>query len=138
MHGVVTDNPVEIRWHRQLRAFVIVGTAAALTHFLVVSLLVPLGVHPLVANIVGFGVAFTVSFAGHSRWTFPAGRARPLAMRRFFAVAVSSFGANELLYAMLLSWTSIGYRVALLFVLLAVSISTFLISKFWAFADVRT
>ena len=136
MHGVVTDNPVAIRWQRQVRAFVIVGTAAALTHLLVVSLLVPLGVHPLVANIVGFAVAFAVSFQGHARWTFPAGTARPLAMRRFFAVAVSSFAANELLYAMLLSWTSIDFRVALVFVLVAVSLSTFLISKFWAFADV--
>lgn len=121
---------------RPIVAFGLVGTAAALVHFLVVSLLVPVGLHPLVANVAAFAVAFGVSFAGHARWTFPAsGRARPRALHRFFAVAVSSFAANELLYALLLQFTVLGYRQSLLVVLLLVASLTFVASKYWAFAD---
>jgi len=119
-----------------LIAFGLVGTAAFLVHFVIVSVLVPIGLHPLIANVVGFGTAFAVSFAGHSRWTFPAGdRERPRALARFFAVASAGFVTNELLYAVLLRWTGLGYRVALVIVLVVVAISTFVASKFWAFAD---
>ena len=118
--------------------FGIVGTAAAVVHFIVVSLLVPLGIHPLIANIVGFAVAFGVSFAGHRRWTFAAGgRELPRALNRFFAVAVCGFAANELLYALVLRFTRLEYGSALLIVLTLVAGSTFVASKFWAFADER-
>lgn len=114
-------------------AFGLVGAAAALVHFLVVSLLVPLGVHPLVANVGAFPVAFGVSFFGHRRWSFPARHARPSALPRFFAVAVSSFVANEFLYALLLWFTPLGYREALVIVLILVASATFAASKYWAF-----
>lgn len=124
---------------RPLVVFVVVGTVAAGVHFLVVSLLVPLGLHPLIANVAAFATAFGVSFAGHGRWTFPAkGRERPRALHRFFAVAVSSFVANELLYAVLLRFTALGYRLALVIVLIVVAGSTFVASKYWAFADGRS
>ena len=119
----------------QVVAFGVVGAAAALVHFLVVSLLVPVGVHPLIANVAAFLVAFGVSYAGHSRFTFPRGsRERPRALHRFFAVAASSFVMNELLYALLLQLTRLGYREALLIVLIVVASSTFIASKYWAFA----
>jgi putative flippase GtrA len=119
----------------RLAAFGVVGATAALVHLLVVSVLVPFGMHPLVANIVAFSVAFGVSFAGHSRWTFPAkGRERPRALHRFFTVALSSFVMNELLYALLLRFTRLGYREALVIVLVIVASSTFIASKYWAFA----
>jgi putative flippase GtrA len=119
-------------------AFGMVGAAAACVHFTIVSLLVPLGTHPLVANVAGFLVAFAVSFSGHRRWTFPGtGRARPKALHRFFIVAATSFALNESLYAVLLRFTELGYRPALIIVLLVVAVSTFVTSKYWAFADER-
>jgi putative flippase GtrA len=119
-------------------AFGMVGAAAACVHFTVVSLLVPLGAHPLVANVAGFLIAFGVSFSGHRRWTFPGtGRARPKALHRFFIVAVAGFAMNESLYAVLLRFTELGYRLALVIVLLVVAVSTFVTSKYWAFADER-
>jgi putative flippase GtrA len=116
--------------------FGFVGASAAVVHFLLVSLLVPLGAHPLAANVLAFSVAFSVSFSGHQRWTFPAaGHARPQALHRFFAVALTGFIVNELLYAVLLRFTSLGYREALVMVLLFVAGATFVASKYWAFAD---
>lgn len=124
---------------RQLFAFAVVGSIALLLHFLVVSALVPFGLPPLVANVVGFSSAFAVSFGGHDRWSFPSstGRARSPALRRFLLVAVASFGANESMYWLLLSFTDLDYRVSLVVVLGAVAALTFVLSKHWAFADVR-
>ena len=108
----------------ELAAFSIVGCAAFAVHFFVVSAIVPLGVPPLAANVLGFAVAFGVSFAGHDRWSFPASaRSRSLAARRFFVVAVIGFLANQTLY------------FALLVVLTAVAGLTLVLSKLWAFAD---
>jgi len=101
----------------------------------VALVLVPLGLPPLLANIVGFLLAFQVSHLGHHRFTFsaadaPGARSR----RRFFLVALSSFLVNEALYALLLHFTELDYRVALAIVLVAVAALTFVSARQWAFA----
>lgn len=120
---------------RELVSFGAVGTAALAVHWLVVALLVPRGAGPLAANAVAFVVAFGVSFGGHARWSFPA-TGRPLvpALVKFAAVAVGGFALNEVAYAALLAWTSLDYRLALLFVLAAVAVVTFVAGRCWAFA----
>jgi len=74
-----------------------------------------------------------VSFAGHRGLTFAAQRA-PLAqaLRRFALVAVGGFVLNEGLYAGLL-WAGWGYRLALVTVLAAVAVVTYVASRWWAF-----
>lgn len=125
-------------WSRTLLAFGIVGGVACLVHLLVVSLLVPLGIAPLLANIGGFLTALGVSYAGHERWSFPsANRVHRVAVRRFFTVAVTSFAANETLYWLMLRYTGLSYRLALVIVLAVVATLTLVSSKYWAFADVR-
>ncbi len=120
---------------RELVAFGFVGASAFLVHFGVVASIVPLGVPPLAANVVGFLVAFTVSFAGHGRWSFPAeGRPVRPALRRFAVVAVSGFVVNESVYALLLRFTRLDYRFALLLVLAGVAVLTWLAGRYWAFA----
>src|SRR5262245_46550683 len=96
-------------------------------HWLVVSLLVPAGLMPLIANVVGFGVAFNVSYFGHRNWTFASDRAHRATFWRFLTVALISFAINELLYSILLRW--LDYRVALAIVLVAVAALTFVLSK---------
>ena len=121
---------------RELLWFGIVGVSAMLVHLGSVALiLVPLGLPPLVANVFGFLLAFQVSHLGHHRFTFsaaqaPAARSR----RRFFAVALVSFLVNEALYASLLRFTELDYRVALGIVLVAVAALTFVSARQWAFA----
>lgn len=121
---------------RQLFWFGVVGVSAMLVHLgSVALLLVPLGLPPLIANLFGFLLAFQVSHVGHHRFTFgdahaPIARSR----QRFFLVALTSFAVNELIYAALLRFTELDYRLALAIVLIAVAALTFVSARRWAFA----
>lgn len=115
----------------QLARFGVVGIAAMCVHWLVVRLLVPAGIAPLIANVIGFGVAFNVSYFGHRNWTFASNRAHRTTLWRFLTVALISFALNEVMYSMLLQF--MDYDLALAIVLVAVSALTFILSKLWAF-----
>lgn len=119
----------------QLLQFVLVGGSAAATHLAVVGILVALtGMQPLWANVLGFLVAFVVSYNGHALLTFAAAQARGGAtVLRFFAVACLSFVVNEVLYAIALHWLQWHYFWSLAAVLVIVAVGTFVLSKFWAF-----
>lgn len=125
---------------RELFWFGVVGISAMLVHLGCVALIfVPLGLHPLTANIIAFLIAFQLSHAGHRRLTFshheaPAARSR----LRFFGVAFASFIVNELMYALLLRYTMLDYRIALAIVLVAVAAMTFVMARQWAFAAKET
>jgi putative flippase GtrA len=120
---------------REFGAFTAVGTTATGVHLSVVASGVPLGISPLLANVVGFFFSFAVSFAGHARWSFPIGRKDvPWAMRRFAVVSVLTFGLNELCYAGALRWTAVDYRLALFGIILSIAGLKMLVSKHWAFA----
>ena len=120
----------------QVMRFGVVGVSAMCVHMLVVTLLVPAGLHPLLANIIAFLVAFQVSYFGHARWTFsvadPNSRKHKL---RFFIVAILSFLTNEMLYALLLTIFHLHYLVALFIVLAVVALLTFVLSRLWAFRE---
>jgi len=123
---------------RQIAIFIAVGCAAALTHLSVVALVVELfGLPPLGANVIGFGVAFFVSFAGHARFTFPVSPDRLASARlRFFGVAFAGFAINQAAYAELLRTFGPTYYLPMLAaVILGVAVATFLLSKLWAFAQ---
>jgi len=123
---------------RQIAIFIAVGSAAALTHLMVVALVVELiQLQPLAANVFGFCVAFLVSFAGHVRWTFPLSPDRyAVARTRFFAVASTGFVLNQAAYAEALHlFGPRFYLPALAAVLVGVAVATFLLSKLWAFAQ---
>ncbi|MCV2368106.1 GtrA family protein [Roseateles oligotrophus] len=114
--------------------FGLVGAAAAAVHMVAVWLLVSSWqMAALIANVLGFLLAFGVSFVGHHRLSFGAQEASARqALPRFALVALLGFAANELLYALLLA-TGLEYRLALFLVLLAVALMTWLLSRFWAF-----
>ncbi len=120
---------------KQLAWFIMVGCAAAATHWIVVVIAVTGGgMPPLIANVVGWLVAFCVSFAGHFQLTFKHHRA-PLARaaRRFFAVSALGFAVNELAYAWLLKVTTLRYDVLLALILITIAGMTFILGRLWAF-----
>lgn len=121
---------------KQLFWFGVVGVTAMFVHLGTVSLMfVPWGIHPLAANVLGFLIAFQVSHAGHRAFTFTTSTASVNHTRlRFFAVAVGSFLVNEALFAALLHFTTLDYRVALAIVLVVVAALTFFLARNWAFA----
>jgi putative flippase GtrA len=120
--------------------FVLVGCTAALVHLTVVYALVGgLGWPALWANPLGFLTAFGVSFWGHARLTFglpPDGHAR--AARRFFVLAATGFALNQAAYAWGRDWVGAqAYLPLLVAVMALVAGVTYLLGKFWAFADAR-
>ncbi|MEJ6002370.1 GtrA family protein [Paucibacter soli] len=119
---------------RALLWFGAVGASAAAVHFAVVVLAVKLlALAPLLANVLGFMLAFCVSFVGHHRLSFAAQQASGRqALPRFALVALLGFASNELMYAVLLG-LGVEYRLALFLVLLAVAAMTWLLSRHWAF-----
>lgn len=123
---------------KQIAIFIAVGSAAAFTHLATVALLVELlGLSPLAANVMGFCVAFFVSFAGHARYTFPISPERyGAARKRFLAIASTGFVLNQVAYAEVLHLFGPRFYLPMLAaVLLAVAVATFLLSKLWAFAE---
>jgi putative flippase GtrA len=120
---------------REVGVFTAVGTTATAINLGVVAVAVPLGLSPLVANVVGFVISFVWSFFGHARWTFPAeGRDVGIALQRFAVVSVLGFGLTEAAYAGALQWTSVDYRLLLFLIIVALAGGKLLASKHWAFA----
>ncbi|AUT46003.1 GtrA family protein [Achromobacter sp. AONIH1] len=120
---------------KQLVFFVAVGCAAAATHWAVAVGCVELAAAaPLVANLVGWLVAFAVSFIGHYRLTFRHSRIPwTIAIRRFFLVSAAGFLVNESAYAWLLHATAVRYDVLLALILIGLAVLTFVVSRLWAF-----
>lgn len=120
---------------KRIALFVAVGCAAAAVHFGAVVLLVEgLRVPPLLANVGGWLLAFVASFLGQWRLTF-ASRQTPWrhALPRYFLLSLAGFLANEAGYALLLLATPLPYDAALLLVLLAVAVMTYLLGSRWVF-----
>jgi putative flippase GtrA len=123
----------------QVVRFGMVGAAAAATHFVAaVACVRGLAIDPQIANVIGFLIAFSVSFLGQWRWTFAAFDA-PLAraLPSFFLVSLAAFAANAIAYRLLLTHTRLRYDAALAIVLIAVAAVTFVLSRFWAFRRAR-
>jgi putative flippase GtrA len=120
---------------REVGAFTAVGTSATAVNLSTVAALVPLGISPLVANAIGFLLAFGGSFVAHARWTFPArGRNVGVALQRFAVVSLLGFAFTEAAYAGALEWTLADYRLSLFLVILTLGAAKLLASKHWAFA----
>lgn len=118
--------------------FALVGFSAMFVHFYTVTaIFVPMAIHPLIANTLGFLVAFLVSYFGHTYLTFrhPTKKTSPSlsGLLRFFLVATASFALNQVIFYFLLSLTNLGLDLSLGITLVVVAGLTYLLSKFWAF-----
>jgi putative flippase GtrA len=121
--------------HRRGILFILVGSAAALAHFVTVVFIVEhFGLAPLLANILGWLCAFWVSYGGHHYLTFADHGAPVLrSVGRFFLISAMGFAINESSYAVLLSVSVLPYYLLLGMVLVAVAVVTYLLSQHWAF-----
>ena len=119
----------------QLLWFLLIGSVAAATHWLVTIIAVEIGdLRPAAANGIGWMFAFFVSFSGHYNCTF---RHQPktliAAIRRFACVSVVGFMINEVAFVLLLQYTALPYYGNLALVLISIAVLTFLLSRYWAF-----
>jgi putative flippase GtrA len=115
--------------------FAIVGVVATLTHMLLALTLLNLGgLPPLPANILAFCVAFFVSFAGHSFWTFRGhGAELKASMVRLLITAGCGFLLNNGTLWLLLVLTALGDDLSVILAALVVPPATYLMNKFWVF-----
>lgn len=119
---------------QQLVLFSGIGVSAAAVHVLVVLTLVTyLDLEPLIANVFAFLLAFNISYLGHRYLTFAAlDQQKKLSLPHFFIVASSAGLINELLYFLLLHYTSINYLLALTTVLGLAAVYSYTLSRCWA------
>lgn len=121
---------------KQVFRFGVVGIAATVVHFLVAVIAVQFGgLAPRWANVLGFVVAFCVSFLGQWRWTFAQRAGVPVAraFALYLMVSIGGFLMNALAYEWLLSHTAWRYDIALALVLVGVASVSFAISRWWVF-----
>lgn len=118
--------------------FAIVGIAATLTHAGVSGFLLETNVLPaMFANLVGFVIAFGVSFAGHYYWSFSHLRQQSTAARamlRFLLIALSGFALNSSVLALWLGFTSWPDLLGLMISIAIVPALTFAGARMWAFS----
>lgn len=119
---------------QRLLCFAVIGGVAALTHlFIVFQLVTREQLHPLLANMLAFFVAFNISYLGHRHLTFSRlNDNKQLRLPHFFLVASSAGLLNELLYFLLLKYTHLNYLPALFLVLGLISLYSYMISRHWA------
>ena len=120
---------------RSLSWFGIIGSLAALVHYCVaVSLEGFIHMSPAYANIAGFVLAFPVSYFGHSKLSFANHQSRHQeALPKFFAVALAGFIANQILVLGLMHLFKLPFWLILGVVMVIVAITSYLMSRFWAF-----
>lgn len=122
----------------RLVSFGAVGALAAGVHFLAATVAVEaLRIPPQAANVAGYACALAVSWLGQSRLTFADGDRSRLAPLRFLATSLAAFGLNAIAYGLLLRWTSLDYRLALLLVIGGVAMLTWLAFRHWVFRGAR-
>ena len=119
-------------WHSGMW-FGLVGASAAAVHLLVFEA-TRHAIAPEWANLVGFLVAFGVSFAGH-RWLSFKGTRTGLqqSLLRFAVTAVAGFATNELFFVLALRVVGWPVWPSLVLALLLASGQTVLLGRWWAF-----
>lgn len=122
--------------HKQsISWFAAIGAIAAAVHYVVaVGLEAADFLKAADANILGFIAAFPVSYFGHRLYSFShLTNKHTDALPRFFAVALLGFLGNQFLVLSALKYTAMPFWLALGLVMVAIAISTYLLSRFWAF-----
>lgn len=120
----------------QIVRFGIVGVGATLVHLVVAWLAEGMvGLAPLVANAVGFLVAFGVSYLGHFYWTFGQRDGHRGKLPRFLIVAGTGYALSNLVIVVVMDVFGGSFEAALLGILVAVPTTTFALSRLWAFRD---
>ncbi|MDO9150341.1 MAG: GtrA family protein [Methylotenera sp.] len=119
--------------------FVVIGALAAGVHYVVaVSLELTHVLNPIYANTAGFVFAFPVSYFGHRKLSFSGqDSSNKHAFPRFFIVALAGFLANQLLVSNAIYFTSIPFWLVLGVVMVIVAVSTYFLSRYWAFKGMR-
>ena len=128
--------PINFLLNQQIVRFGIIGCIGAFINMLIVVFMVEhMHWHPLGANIIGFLGSFNISYFGHRYYSFSdqVSNNHTTSITRFLFIALSSFGLNELLFYLFLTYCHFHYTLSLIFVIAVVATINFILNKFWAF-----
>lgn len=119
---------------RQFGRFLGVGAVNSLLGLLVIYAAKGLfGAGDILANLIGYSVGMTVSFALNSRWTFRFSGAWQPAFAKFIAVSVVAYAANLLTVLAAIHGASINSYVAHALGIPVYTLTVFLASKYLVF-----
>jgi putative flippase GtrA len=122
---------------RQLNVFVLVGGTATAINYVGALAAQHLGLAPLPSGVVGYIASVGVSYFGNSLLTFRRPAIHGPQFARFAAISLVGLAINLGLVffgAHVMGWP---LWQALIPVVLIVPTATFVMSKFWAFAEVE-
>ena len=118
----------------ELLRFAVVGVAATLVHFTVLTIGVELfGIPSVPMNGLAFCTAVFVTYFGQSLWVF---RRPDISVARFFRFGTSIIGGllgNVGMMALAVEILSLPYQIGFVLSVAVVSCATFLLNKFWVF-----
>ncbi len=133
---MTADRSGYARLFREAFRFGLVGLVATAVHIGVGLILLRTGLHPLLANTLGFVTALSVSLAGHHWFTFESVAPFVRTAPRYAAVALLGFGFNTLVLASLVRVLPPRYEAAALVVaVLLTPLATFLAARLFAYRD---
>lgn len=123
----------------QIGRFGLVGIAATITHYAVLTGLVELLEWPAaVATGAAFLVALNVTYLGQAAWVFPGSERSRGQTIRFIATAVGGLVLNVAIMALLADVAGWPYQAAFAVAVVTVPALTFVVNKLWVFSTART
>lgn len=118
----------------RLFRFGIVGVAATVTHAGVLWALVEsVSMRPSLATVIGFLIAFNVSYFGHYYFTFRSTEPHRRALPGFAATATAGAVLNWLIFVIATDFLQINYWIAFGVAVVTVPIFVFFVSRRVAF-----
>ena len=120
---------------RQFISFGVIGIGATFTHLAIAWFLYSsANMHPALVNFVGACAAFFVSFYGNRSLTFKSRRPVRSSVWRYIVISILSYSLTT---AIMVSTERLGLPTLFFACLVVLTIPplTFLMGKFWAFAE---
>ena len=121
----------------QIGRFTSVGIAATFLHFLTALIAqYQFGLSAQLSNLAGFCAAFSLSYTGHSQFTFQVKGNHATHLQRFLLLSLGGLFLSASITHLVHVVFGASFFLAMLTVALCVPALTFVVSKYWAFSTV--
>jgi putative flippase GtrA len=118
----------------RLWRYALAGVASALTHLVVLSVLVELfGTRPVTASSAGFLASIAVSYVLQSRWVFDSSASVWRTFPRFLGVIAVGFGINAAVVFLGTEILALHYLWPQLLALGLIPLSNYTLNSLWTF-----
>lgn len=120
---------------KQVLTFGLVGVLATLIHYTIALFCIErLFIAPLLANVIAYATAVTVSYLGHSALTFKKSRTKSNAVK-FLTVSLLALALSQLVLHFLTIYTALGHRLIFMIVVFSIPALSFVLNKYWVYTD---